>query len=514
METVRQYAKQLQQTEAGGYLKTLSTKVKQMALNLSDLEVKVEEATNNEPWGPHGSAMADITEAAFDPEGYRQIMGVIARRLQDTGELWRHVYKSMLLLEYMLKHGPQKVVQELSSGVLIIEKLSNFQYKDKNMKDYGENVRHRAKQLSELVLDPERVRAERKKAKELRSKYTGVSSESSRIGGAGTILGGTSHRKQYHDEDDDDDVYASSSTDRGAVGVAKDPKEATRARIEAMKQLSADDTAAPAPQTGKKLSTMRVDPKVSASLGLVAPQPKPAPTASKAASQGGEVDLMGSLDSPEAPTDTAEPDDSWSAFEDGRGTTKSATAATDDAGAQGDTSWASFESAPASDPVADLFALDAASGPPATVMQPSAMATPATDPFSLDTATLSQPQEVATVPKLASMGGTSKAALPEDIFSAPLTSQLSFQQQPQQQEHLAGAKLEGMPARNGDPDQSVSASFGQHTSGPAFGQSPEAFHQSDSCYADSTVHMKSISVSGQNSQGPATGPDPFAGLGF
>lgn len=36
-------------------------------------------------------------------------MGVIARRLQDTGDLWRHVYKSLLLLEYMLKHGPQKV---------------------------------------------------------------------------------------------------------------------------------------------------------------------------------------------------------------------------------------------------------------------------------------------------------------------------------------------------------------------------------------------------------------------
>ena len=54
-------------------------------------------------------AVADITEASYDSEGYRQIMGVIARRLQDTGEAWRHVYKSLLLLEYMLKHGPQKV---------------------------------------------------------------------------------------------------------------------------------------------------------------------------------------------------------------------------------------------------------------------------------------------------------------------------------------------------------------------------------------------------------------------
>ena len=36
-------------------------------------------------------------------------MGVIARRLQDTDEDWRHVYKSLLLLEFMSKHGPQKV---------------------------------------------------------------------------------------------------------------------------------------------------------------------------------------------------------------------------------------------------------------------------------------------------------------------------------------------------------------------------------------------------------------------
>ena len=35
-------------------------------------------------------------------------MGVIARRLQSEGENWRHVYKSLLLLEYMTKHGPQK----------------------------------------------------------------------------------------------------------------------------------------------------------------------------------------------------------------------------------------------------------------------------------------------------------------------------------------------------------------------------------------------------------------------
>ncbi len=64
------------------------------------------------------AATTEITEASYDSEGYRQIMGVIARRLQDINEAWRHVYKSLLLLEYMLKHGPQKVRCRCSSDVL------------------------------------------------------------------------------------------------------------------------------------------------------------------------------------------------------------------------------------------------------------------------------------------------------------------------------------------------------------------------------------------------------------
>ena len=66
MDMIKSYAKEFKKTEAFGYVSQLSTKVKQMALNLTDLEVKVEEATNNEPWGPHGSAMAGQSLARTD----------------------------------------------------------------------------------------------------------------------------------------------------------------------------------------------------------------------------------------------------------------------------------------------------------------------------------------------------------------------------------------------------------------------------------------------------------------
>ena len=137
-----------------------------------------------------------------------------------------------------------QVVQELSSNLIVIEKLQSFQYKDPNMRDHGENVRHRAKQLCELVMDPERVREERKKvmlwsiscngcvwgravssgsvpavsvpvicehdtiicsrawlplllqAKDLKSKYTGVSSDMMRTRQAGSSTGGSGGEHQ------------------------------------------------------------------------------------------------------------------------------------------------------------------------------------------------------------------------------------------------------------------------------------------------------------------------------
>jgi len=41
-----------------GLVRTATNKVKQYAMNLSPLEIQVEEATNMDTWGPHGSVMS------------------------------------------------------------------------------------------------------------------------------------------------------------------------------------------------------------------------------------------------------------------------------------------------------------------------------------------------------------------------------------------------------------------------------------------------------------------------
>ena len=49
------------------------------------------------------------------------------------------------------------------SNIGVVEKLQNFQYKDAKGKDWGLNVRNRAKELANFVLNPDRVRSERAK---------------------------------------------------------------------------------------------------------------------------------------------------------------------------------------------------------------------------------------------------------------------------------------------------------------------------------------------------------------
>ena len=55
------------------------------------------------------------------------------------------------------------MVDEVNSNITLIDKLQRFEYKDKNLKDWGLNVRQRAKALVTLVSDADKIRKERQK---------------------------------------------------------------------------------------------------------------------------------------------------------------------------------------------------------------------------------------------------------------------------------------------------------------------------------------------------------------
>jgi len=150
---------------------------KRTVMNTPEMEVKVEEATSNEEWGPTSSQLTEIASASFRYSELPLIMGTLYRRIQDTGKNWRHVYKSLRVMEYLLTHGSDDSIRSLRAHSLELQQLTHFHHVDEH-KDVGQAIRSKAKQVLELIHDESKLREEREKAKKNRNKYQGYGSES------------------------------------------------------------------------------------------------------------------------------------------------------------------------------------------------------------------------------------------------------------------------------------------------------------------------------------------------
>jgi epsin len=141
-------------------ISTLRRQVKNVAYNFSDAQVKVREATSNDPWGPTTALMSEIADLTHNPMSFTEIMSMLWKRLNDHGKNWRHVYKSLVLLDYLIKCGSEKVAQQCRENIYSIETLKDFQHIEDN-RDQGLNVREKAKQMVSLLYDEERLKNER-----------------------------------------------------------------------------------------------------------------------------------------------------------------------------------------------------------------------------------------------------------------------------------------------------------------------------------------------------------------
>ncbi|KAL8639852.1 MAG: hypothetical protein Q9228_003160 [Teloschistes exilis] len=149
--------------------------VRNVTKGYSHVQVKVRNATSNDPWGPTGSDMSEIARLTFnDSNDFYEIMDMLDKRMNDKGKNWRHVLKSLKVLDYCLHEGSELVVTWARKNVYIIKTLREFQYVDDDGRDVGNNVRVSAKELTSLVLDEERLRTERSDRKTWKSRVTGI----------------------------------------------------------------------------------------------------------------------------------------------------------------------------------------------------------------------------------------------------------------------------------------------------------------------------------------------------
>lgn len=137
--------------------------MKNVVKNYSDAQVKVREATSNDPWGPSSTLMSEIADLTYNVVAFSEIMQMIWKRLNDHGKNWRHVYKALVLLEYLIKTGSEKVAMQCKENIFAIQTLRDFQHQEES-KDHGMNVREKSKALVTLLKDEEKLRNERTRA--------------------------------------------------------------------------------------------------------------------------------------------------------------------------------------------------------------------------------------------------------------------------------------------------------------------------------------------------------------
>ncbi|RVX17551.1 Clathrin interactor EPSIN 1 [Vitis vinifera] len=125
-------------------VREIKREVNLKVLKVPEIEQKVLDATDNEPWGPHGSALAEIAQAT-------------KKLLSDSGRDWRHVYKSLAVIEYLVANGSERAVDDIIEHTFQISSLSGFEYVEPNGKDVGINVRKKAETIVALLNNKDKI---------------------------------------------------------------------------------------------------------------------------------------------------------------------------------------------------------------------------------------------------------------------------------------------------------------------------------------------------------------------
>ena len=144
-------------------------------------------------------------------------MKLLWSSIESPSRNWKTLFKALTLLEFLVKNGPERIVEETRDRSFTLRPLQDFHATEGTI-DRGTGVREKSKSLIELLGSNDQIRTEREKARQLRHKFIGISNS-----GNGPTSGlGNSNDPYYnsgtYDRDDKRTSYSSSGIDSGGRG--------------------------------------------------------------------------------------------------------------------------------------------------------------------------------------------------------------------------------------------------------------------------------------------------------
>ncbi|KAJ0936574.1 putative ENTH domain, clathrin interactor EPSIN 1 [Helianthus annuus] len=208
-------------------VREIKREVNLKVLKVPEIEQKVLDATDDEPWGPHGTALAEIAQATKKFSECQMVMNVLWTRLTETDRNWRLVYKALAVIEYLVANGSERAVDDIIEHTFQISSLSSFEYIEPNGKDSGINVRKKVENIVSLLNDKDKIQAARNKAIANRDKYVGLSSTgiTFRSGSAPSLSSRSNQYDGFGSSRDGETFRDQSNEDRFEPGKYKPRKE-------------------------------------------------------------------------------------------------------------------------------------------------------------------------------------------------------------------------------------------------------------------------------------------------
>ena len=127
----------------------------------SSVQVAVRNATANSDEEIQRDTLDELAEQSYNSAEFFDIMDMLDKRINDKGKYWRHVAKSLTVLDYLVRFGSENCVLWCKENLYIIKTLREFRHDDEQGVDRGQIIRVKAKELTSLLLDEERLREER-----------------------------------------------------------------------------------------------------------------------------------------------------------------------------------------------------------------------------------------------------------------------------------------------------------------------------------------------------------------
>ena len=95
-----------------------------------------------------GTLLSEIARATFSYDDFKTVTDYVWRNVELSGALWRVVYKSLNLLDYLLRHGSERCIEDARDHTRELKRLLKFEFIDATAgaKDQGANIREKAPQ--------------------------------------------------------------------------------------------------------------------------------------------------------------------------------------------------------------------------------------------------------------------------------------------------------------------------------------------------------------------------------